>query len=265
MVISVSWQNPQYQSKAKNIAKQLDLPLVVPSEFPISHYQLHIGEKVELLFKTKEGTSVLSVDFVRGSLGYRRRHGGGLKQNLAKAVGIKNSYTNLSVIDATAGLGRDAFILASLGCRVHLIERSPIMAILLLDGLERARKVSQVDPIVQKQMHVTVGDALEILSAPPNSTVLQEIPEVVYLDPMFPEHNRRALNKIEMRIIRDIVGKDIDSEELLAKALQVARQRVVVKRPSHAKALQGPVPTFVIEGKSNRYDVYITKDQNKHS
>jgi 16S rRNA (guanine1516-N2)-methyltransferase len=253
--MSVSWQNPENQSRAESLAQQLGLPLVAPSPLQVGSYQLQVGEDIELLMRTQQGISTLHVDFVKGSIGYRRRHGGGLKQSIAKAVGLKHAHEKLSVIDATAGLGRDAFILASLGCRVHLIERSPIIAILLLDGLERALKAPHLVTLVQERMQLTVGDALDILSTLPSSTA----PQVVYLDPMFPGHNRRALTKIDMRIIRDIVGPDLDSEKLLAQALQVACQRVVVKRPSDASALKGPSPTFVIEGKNHRYDVYLTQ------
>src|SRR5690554_940646 len=81
--------------------------------------------------------SELIVDFVNGAVGHRFRFGEGRGHALAKAVGLKGSVT-LEIVDATAGLGRDAFLLASLGAKVILIERSKKMHDLLADGLARA-------------------------------------------------------------------------------------------------------------------------------
>ncbi|HAD42901.1 MAG TPA: 16S rRNA (guanine(1516)-N(2))-methyltransferase, partial [Plesiomonas shigelloides] len=74
----------------------------------------------------------ICVDFVGGTMAHRRRFGGGRGEAVAKAVGIKKGYLP-DVVDATAGLGRDAFVLASIGCRVRLLERHPVVAA-LLDG-----------------------------------------------------------------------------------------------------------------------------------
>ena len=83
----------------------------------------------------------LIVDFVSSSVNYRQNFGGGRKQDIAKAVGIKSGIRP-NIIDATAGLGRDGFILASLGSHVTLIERSQIIHDLLADGMRRASNVS---------------------------------------------------------------------------------------------------------------------------
>ncbi|TBL57379.1 16S rRNA (guanine(1516)-N(2))-methyltransferase, partial [Klebsiella oxytoca] len=77
------------------------------------------------------------VDFVAGTMAHRRKFGGGRGEAVAKAVGIKKDYLP-DVVDATAGLGRDAFVLASIGCNVRMVERHPVVAALLEDGLKRA-------------------------------------------------------------------------------------------------------------------------------
>ena len=84
------------------------------------------------------GSTAIYVDFVEGELAHRRKFGGGKGQMIAKAVGLNKGFVP-TILDATAGLGADAFVLASLGCEVKMIERSPLARLLLADGLERAK------------------------------------------------------------------------------------------------------------------------------
>ena len=63
-----------------------------------------------------------------------------------------------------------------------------------------------------------------------------------------------------MLIFRDIVGEDLDAGELLDVALNTATARVVVKRPRKAPVIRLAnseiKPTYALEGKSSRYDIY---------
>ena len=152
-------------------------------------------------------------------------------------------------------MGRDAFILASLGCSVQLVERSPIIRALLIDGLLRASQDPKAAAVTQF-MTVVSDEAKNFLEA----ITPEHSPDVVYLDPMFPHRDKSALTKIEMRIIRNIVGDDKDADILLPLALDKARKRVVVKRQRHAPVLAGRAPSFVVKGKSNRYDIYLRED-----
>jgi 16S rRNA (guanine1516-N2)-methyltransferase len=221
-------------------------------------YEINIvNGRVTLIVREGKTTRTLFSEFLTGPLGYRCRKGGGKNQGIARAVGVKAGTKHITVLDATAGLGRDGYILASLGCRVHMVERSPIIAKLLLDGLARARQDQQGALIVQR-MTVVVEDAKNFLKALPP----ENHPDVVYLDPMFPHQDKSALVKIEMRLMRNIVGDDLDADVLLSLALAKARKRVVVKRQRHAPALLGSPPSFVVEGKSNRYDVYLTRGKS---
>lgn len=200
----------------------------------------------------------LFVDFVSGKMGHRRRYGGGRGQPLAKAIGLKGG-TNPTVVDATAGLGRDAFILASLGAKVTLIERSRILAALLSDGLERARSDPETAPVVSERMNLVIANTIEWL----NNLPVEQYPDVIYLDPMYPHRDKSALVKKEMRYLREIVGDDADASLLLYTALSSARRRVVVKRPRTASILGGTIlnnrkPDSKIESKNTRYDIYIT-------
>ncbi|WP_374353916.1 class I SAM-dependent methyltransferase [Chitinimonas sp.] len=190
------------------------------------------------------------VDFAGGASDWRRKHGGGRGQGVARACGLKGGATP-HVLDATAGLGRDAFVLATLGCRVDMIERSPIAAALLEDGLKRARQSAELADIVGR-MQLWHGDAAGLMQAWPASA-----PEVVYLDPMFPDTRQKsALSKKDMQAFQQVIGADIDADALLAPARALALGRVAVKRPRHAPYLADARPGFSLEGDSVRYDCY---------
>ncbi len=189
----------------------------------------------------------LKIDFTSGTVAHRLRFGGGRGQDLPKAVGLKKA-ANPHVVDATAGLGRDAFLLASLGARVTLIERSEPMHALLAAALERARG-SELAEIIER-MDLLHGDAKALLPA------LK--PEVVLVDPMHPPRGNSALVKQEMRQLREIVGEDPDAVALIKVALAHAQKRVVLKWPRKAALPEGlPAPSHQILGKSTRYDVWM--------
>ncbi len=194
------------------------------------------------------------VDFVQGTLRWRLAHGGGQGEMVAKACGVSKGRLP-NVLDGTAGLGRDAFILASLGCHVRLCERSPVIAALLQDGMARATRDVELAAIMSR-MQLMQGDTLSVLIALAAGDTA-DCPDVVYLDPMFPHREKSALVKKEMRVFRHVVGEDTDADDLLPAALAVARKRVVVKRPRHAPDLAGHKPSLVVEGKSGRFDVYL--------
>ncbi len=198
----------------------------------------------------KQPPSSLIVDFVHGHTGYRRFHGGGINQPLARAAGVKSGYRP-TVVDATAGLGVDSFILAVLGCQVTMIERSPIIGALLEDGLQRAADHPATKEIMAR-IELRLGNSCEIITA------LPERPATIYLDPMYPHRLVSALNKQAMRTIRAVVGDDPDAATLLETALKVATNRVVVKRPQNAPTLNDRPPSHIIAMKNSRFDVYLT-------
>ncbi|MBS7663492.1 class I SAM-dependent methyltransferase [Pseudomonas lalucatii] len=233
-------------------AARLGLPLAGEAEFA-----LQLGEAgLQLVELGPQAPGPVRVDFVEGAQAHRRQFGGGSGQMIAKAVGMQPGVRP-RVLDATAGLGRDAFVLASLGCAVTLIERQPLIAALLEDGLARAAADAEVAPIVAR-MRLLAGNAIELLAAWP-----EEPPQVIYLDPMFPHRDKSALVKKEMRLFRPFVGDDLDAPALLAAALELASHRVVVKRPRKAPAVAGAKPGYVLEGKSSRYDIYPKKSLGK--
>lgn len=197
----------------------------------------------------------ISVDFVGGKAAHRRRFGGGRGQLVARACGLAKGITP-SIVDATAGLGRDAFVLASLGAPVLMLERVGAIAALLDDGLQRARQ--SLNPDVTKivaRMQLACSDSSQHLAE--QIAAQQFDPHVIHLDPMFPHREKSALVKKEMRLFQALVGADNDAPQLLEAALDVATYRVVVKRPKSAAPIAGPLPNYVVAEKNSRYDIYV--------
>ncbi|QLF92153.1 class I SAM-dependent methyltransferase [Pseudomonas sp. ABC1] len=238
-----------YIDRARAWADRLGLPLGQDD----ADFVLQLGDNgLQLLELGPQAPGAVRVDFVEGAVAHRRQFGGGSGQMIAKAVGIAPGIRP-RVLDATAGLGRDAFVLATLGCEVRMIERQPLVAALLEDGLARAAQSADVQDIMQR-MALLPGNAIELMR-----DWSDEPPQVVYLDPMFPHRDKSALVKKEMRLFRPFVGDDLDAPALLAEALRLASHRVVVKRPRKAPALEGAEPSYRLEGKSSRYDIYAKK------
>jgi len=214
-------------------------------------FQLQLtNERLQLIKLDEPKLGAVFVDFIDGAVAHRRKFGGGRGQLIAKAVGLK-SGANPTVLDATAGLGRDAFVLASLGCTVTMFERSPVVAALLDDGLTRGYQDAEIGEWLSQRLTLQHHNSLEGLSSLTNSH------DVVYLDPMFPHRKKSAAVKKEMRVFQSLVGSDPDADDLLPLALNAAIKRVVVKRPSYAEHLNNIKPSMHLDSKANRFDVYV--------
>jgi len=193
---------------------------------------------------------MLKCSFIEGPILHRLKYGKGRGQNLAKAVGFKFNK-NRTIIDATAGLGYDAFILASLGANVTLIERSEKIYDLLKDAISEAKLYGGEISKIVNRMDLLFGDSKDIL---PNIA-----PEVVLIDTMYKERKKSALVKSDMRLVREVVGSDSDHVELINVALNNASKRVVIKQPRYAETLDNIKGcSHQILGKTIRYDVYVT-------
>ncbi|MBP7548592.1 MAG: class I SAM-dependent methyltransferase, partial [Corallincola sp.] len=142
------------------------------------------------------------------------------------------------------------FILAAHGARVTLVERHPALAALLADALQRAL-MDEATAVIASRMQLLHGAALATLNSWQG-----EPPAVVYLDPMFPHRRKSALVKLEMQWLQQLVGADQDADALLRPARQLARQRVVVKRPDDAPPLAGVKPSGAVASRGHRFDIY---------
>tara|TARA_R110002049_G_scaffold126494_2_gene282662 strand:- start:1728 stop:2558 length:831 start_codon:yes stop_codon:yes gene_type:complete len=206
------------------------------------------GEKAQIIQTGKSAPGPVTASFLQGKTTHRLKFGGGKGQMIAKAVGL-NKGVLPTILDATAGLAQDAFVLASLGCEITLLERSPIIAELIASALREAQGTEIQD--ITARMHLNSVDACAWLADQTG-----KVADVIYLDPMYPHSDKSALVKKEMRLFHTLVGETSDDAELLARAIQKARYRVVVKRPRKGETIQGQQPAHQILGKSCRYDIY---------
>jgi 16S rRNA (guanine1516-N2)-methyltransferase len=186
----------------------------------------------------------LVIDFASNELRHRVRAGG--TELLARAVGAK---PGLSVFDCTAGLGVDAFILASRGCRVTMVERSTTLFLMLEDALARARGVPEVSNIVER-IALIRGDARSCLAG------LDIVPDAITIDPMFPERRKSAQVRGELQLLQRLLGKDEEVRSLVAAARATGCRRIVVKRPVSGGSLPGLDPSHVVKAKASRFDVF---------
>lgn len=192
-------------------------------------------------------------EFCSAEMQYRLQSSTVKSELIMRAIGNKQAPWH--VIDATPGLGRDAMLMAHFGCRVTMLERSSAVACLLAGGLRQLNE-SCVD--VAQQLQLYLCDSIATLT----TNVLQDkridMPDVVYLDPMFPHKKKSALVKKDMQLLQKLLGDDADADNLLPAALEVAKRRVVVKRPNYAEPLNHLPPNASIKGKKYRFDVYFT-------
>ncbi|MBT1064070.1 class I SAM-dependent methyltransferase [Bowmanella sp. Y26] len=248
-VISILAAQPEYVAQAKLLAQRWQLDFAEQVDSGLVLWLDGQGLHLKTLDDLKMGT--VQVDFASDAMAWRRQHGGGKNEAVAKAVGMKPGFKP-QVLDATAGLGRDAFILASLGCQVTMLERVNAVAALLEDGLQRAANDPELSQWLPQRLKLLPASALDTLSAWEG-----EVPDVVYLDPMFPHRKKAALVKKEMRLFQLLLGPDLDADALLTPALCLAKKRVVVKRPSGAPYLNNQKPSLEMQGKANRFDIYL--------
>lgn len=251
--------NPSILEQSALLAKKLSLPLLSPGAFApdIVHLDavLFFGSAGCYLQQTgKKAPGPVAVEF--GSAGMRHRRSAGQNEMLGRAVGVGKKSV-LRVMDATAGLGKDSFILADLGCEVCLCERHPIVVELLASALERAA-LSRDGWLVEVcgRMKLRSGDAI---SQPLGS--IGEL-DVIYLDPMFPSRSKSASVKKEMALFQRLMDAPHalgDADDLLMWSLEQDVARVVVKRPLKAPALAASKPGHTIAGKTVRYDVYVRR------
>lgn len=243
--------------RGRSLAQRLELNFATPSLMMLTltanPQNSGLPDQLELRIRNDKGKPVCR-DLHK--LDTQSPAGRSLKQPLVKALGIKKrSDPPLRVIDATAGWGEDTWLMLAQGCHVYAMERNPVMAALLENAIARA---TTTEPYNQWHVQVQCGDAIEQLSkwaiAPPLPGLWSEI-DVVYLDPMFPAGRKTAQRK-PMQVLHDLVGEDLDAAALVPLALEVAKKRVIVKRPPKAPALLAN-PIVSHHGKGVRYDVYV--------
>lgn len=260
--LAVLCNDPERFAQAEQFAMRLQLPFLsdqTPESIVDYIFVVMFSPSEIALQQTgRKAPGPIIAEFTEGAVDHRRKFGGGKGQMIAKAVGVKAGVYP-RVLDATAGMGKDSFVLATLGCELTMIERSPIVHLLLQNGLQRASEFAREQDAellqVIHRMQLLGQDSrtyLESLSS-------EQFPDVIYLDPMFPERQKTAEVKKEMAAFHSVVGKDEDADSLLPLALTHVNYRVVVKRPRKAPFLNNQTPSYQLEGKSSRFDIYAIK------
>ena len=155
-----------------------------------------------------------------------------------------------TAVDATAGLGEDSLLLAAAGFTVTMFEQDPVIAALLRDALDRAAIETQLADIVAR-MELVEGDSVAGLSD------LGFLPDVVFLDPMFPERTKSAAVKKKFQLLHHLERPCDNEGELLDAALFARPRKVVIKRPPKGPWLAGVRPSHSLAGKAVRYDVIV--------
>ena len=239
------------EAPARTLAAHTGRPLV---DIESSEHQFLLvltPERLELRYTATGAPGPLYADFTSGVMRQRLRTTG--KRSLVgRALGFSRKPP-ARVVDATAGLGQDGFVLAALGCRITLIERQLPFFLLVEEGLRRAASDPELAPITER-ITLAHADARHWLNELPD----EERPDAIHLDPMYPARTKSALSGKAMQLAQRLAGKDEDAGELLEAALACARHRVAVKRPLRAAPITGDLPDFQLSGRKTRYDIYLT-------
>jgi 16S rRNA (guanine1516-N2)-methyltransferase len=252
--IVCSAQDQARTQQAHELARRIGSPVLHEKSDDYALQLCYEPDRVTL-FDTMLNTSIV-VDFVSGALAHRQQFGGGRGQAIAKAVGLKHGKRP-SVLDITAGLARDAYVLASLGCKLCLIEQSPVLYALIEDGIHRGQRDTACADILKNFTCWVNANAIEYMRTINN----KNRPDVIYIDPMYPDRKKSALVKKDMRILQRLLPKNQNDDQLLTTALGCAAERVVVKRPLHAPALGDIQADTSISSKKTRFDVYLVKNK----
>lgn len=207
----------------------------------------------------------LQLSFIGGKNRYRADNSRRREETLARALGIgkrlsARQLSQWTVLDATSGLGRDAWAIASYGCSVIAMERCTWLQWMQREALQEALAHPATIDCASRLTLVHADAGLWLAQGYASRAI-----SAIYLDPMYPARSKSAAVKKDMQALQQLIGKDQDSKELLTHALDAAHNsaidRVVVKRPRGAEPLENTkniAPHHQHESRKTRYDVYQT-------
>jgi len=258
--------------KAEKLAEKTGLPL---ANDPLDKNPANLQNAVQAEWRLQVDNNTLqlarpdnvsvNIDFINGKATQRVAESNFTKQPLARALGLhklrskdENERQTPTVIDATAGLGTDAWMIASLGCSVRLLEQSPVLCALLQHAIDTAQS-STAHATVANQLELIKTNSIDYLHDGASARA-----DIIYLDPMYPPARKQALVKKGMQLLHELIGPDSNGPALLAAALTKANYRVVVKRPKGAPELGSSAEVTKlwsgqitqVESPNTRFDVY---------
>lgn len=236
-------------NRAQALAEKLRIPFCGPTPAEGISFYLRVGEELSLELLVEGDLISFFIDYGSGRVHTRRTSG---KQILLKAIGGAGK----KVLDATAGLGRDAFVLASLGCLVTALEKSAVLGELVMDGLKRCEEDENLKRI-SSRLKFIVGESSDYI----DKSEVDDF-DVLYIDPMYPKNQKSAKPKKEMMILQEFFksepGEEFGARQILDKGIKKVK-RVVVKRPLNGPELVSGV-NFKFKGTTTRFDVYVKEN-----
>ena len=241
--LAVYYEGALMREQAAALASHLGA-FLADSRAEAEHYELQLRLDEQGLTLTGDGQEM------RGDLTHmlpRLKQSNLEREILVKAARIKGAAGPLLAIDATAGMGEDSILLAAAGYEVWLYEQDPVIAALLSDALQRAAKIPEFTAIAER-MHLHEGDSILAMRH------LERQPDVVVLDPMFPERQKSALVKKKFQLLHHLERPCADEEALLEAAIVAKPRKIVIKRPVKGPWLAGRKPDYTLSGKAIRYD-----------
>ena len=216
VIVSDKKEAEQSRQRSEALAEKLSLPIIDSNQASDYEFVLfYEADTLKLMHQADKKMGAVCVDFSKGKSAYRHKHQGKGKLPLSRACGIKQS-NRPTIIDATAGLGQDAFVLAGLGCQVLCIEQHPVLSALLADGLARAKE--------GESWLREITDNMTLISAQAEAVLVTQKADVVYLDPMYPHEQNRKQAKVNkgMQLFRAFPGTSSNESELLKSAITAA-------------------------------------------
>jgi 16S rRNA (guanine1516-N2)-methyltransferase len=255
-IVGVQPESQDLREQAASVAKKLALE-VLPSDFVGKAgdpgVKLLVSPRgLELAFVDGKRGKPYRVDFLTSTWRGKWLQGVGKQHIFRRALGQHQAPIRL--LDGTAGFGQDALLAMTFGCQVTAVEQSPVVAALLQDGIERARRDDEAVGFKLTNLQVVQGQTEDYLA----KLKPAEFPDVIYLDPMFEKPKKSAKSPKEMQLLQELMDHSSDEEQLLNVAMKATRNRVVVKRPLKGRAIV-PNPSHSFKGQSVRYDVYLVK------
>lgn len=219
-------------------------------------YPSFVWEDDELYWQD-DAKQKLRVDFASSKQLWRFSKLNKAQEPLLRALKWKNGECQ-TVWDLTAGLGRDGGLLAYSGFDVTFFERNPTLQILLSESIYALQTEM---PDMAERIRLNSMNSIEYMKQA-LSDISINVPMNCYMDPMYPHRKKSALVKLDLRMVRNLVGDDPDSSELLSSALELLHsnrgmKRVVVKRPAKSEYLGDFKPSYSVEAPNTRLDVYI--------
>lgn len=240
------------ESREEALASRLDVILVDARELdqiPARYYLQFLRSGLCLCEVGSKAASPTCVDFYDPAL-HKRVSDSIKNQNLVRALGLKKK-PKPRVLDAMAGLGKDAYLMASAGCSVQMLEKSDVVYELLSDGLKRL--IGDAEHEFADTLLLAHQDFL-------NCSYPKGHFDIVYLDPMYPLIDRKSKAKKDMDRLHGLLGADTGDKLLFSKAAEIASRRIVIKRPKNAPDFDARSPDISYRGSSARFDVYLISE-----